>query len=57
MAELAADFYEHRDDLAGDEVPSEKPARLDVIFGWPRALECTKIAQLALVGELGHATR
>lgn len=31
-AELAADFYEHRDDLAGDEVPSEKPARLDVML-------------------------
>jgi uncharacterized protein (DUF1778 family) len=31
-AELAADFYEHRDDLAGDEVPSKLPARLDVMI-------------------------
>lgn len=29
-AELAADFYEHRDDLAGDVVPSQKPVRLAV---------------------------
>lgn len=30
-AELAADFYEHRHELAGDEVPSRQPARLDVM--------------------------
>lgn len=30
-AEMAADFYEHRDDLAGDEVASKTPTRLDVM--------------------------
>lgn len=30
--ELAEYFYEHRDELAGEEVPSRTPARLDVMF-------------------------
>lgn len=30
-AQLAADFYHHRDELAGDEVPSRPPTRLDVM--------------------------
>lgn len=30
--ELAEYFYEHRDELAGEEVPSRAPARLDVMF-------------------------
>lgn len=29
---LAEYFYEHRDELAGEVVPSETPTRLDVVF-------------------------
>lgn len=31
-AELADYYYEHRDDLAGEEVPSHTPRRLDVMI-------------------------
>lgn len=30
-AELAEDFYQHRDELAGEEIASRPPTRLDVM--------------------------
>jgi hypothetical protein len=50
-AELADYFYTHRDDLAGDEVPSQMPERLDVMlsvrFSAAEAAEIRATAQRA----------